>query len=563
MNFLVSLSRMFRRSDEESGVKDMNRRSALKLVAGATTLLSSAKFSIGASQIKRSPDKPNVLFVMVDQQRFDTIAALGNGIVYTPHLDRLVNRGIAFTNAYSPCPVCIPARYSIRTGCNPPITGVFYNGPAHPAPNQAPTMTGRCGLYLAQTMKSLGYRTFGIGKFHTVPWDEPLGYDIHLHSEELYNTVDQRTRDSYASWIATKHPEFSFIEQLMGERTEMYYMPQMSPLPAGMTVEGWAATQAVNQIGLVDGQPYFGFVSFIGPHPPFAPPIPFNRLYDPDLMPNPIIGDRDTDLMDEQIQFMNYQIWAEDINESHARVLKARYYGEITYIDACIGRILDAVEQRGDAENTVICFFSDHGDHLGDHRAWQKESFFEASCHVPLLVSWPAKLSAGQTRNDLACLTDLFGIASGAAGHQELREGSDILGLTAGTPQKRPNLVTFYGAPGSPQFKVMVRSEQWKYIFMANGGREQLFDLQNDPNELTNLARTQHEVKQQLYGKALAACQRPELKSVLDGDDLRKLSFQTRPLRRGYQFDRSRGITRFPNKPEDVLKNGLHLNAGI
>jgi choline-sulfatase len=203
----------------------------------------------------------------------------------------------------------------------------------------------------------------------------------------------------------------------------------------------------------------------------------------------------------------------------------------------------------------MICFFADHGDHLGDHRGWQKESFFEASCHVPFLVSWPARFPAGQIRNELACLTDLFGIATGAAGHQELREGSDILGFAGGTPQQRQSLVTYYGDPGSRQFKVMVRFEDWKYIFMANGGREQLFNLQDDPNELTNLAQSQREMKRQLYSNALAACQRPELKAVLDGDNLLALPFQARPLKRIYQFDRSRGITGFPNRPEDVLKS--------
>ena len=88
------------------------------------------------------------------------------------------------------------------------------------------------------------------------------------------------------------------------------------------------------------------------------------------------------DHADEQIPWMNYLIWADDINDMQARALKARYYGEISFIDQCLGRILDSVESRTDAENTLICFFSDHGDHLGDHHAWQKERFFEASCHV-------------------------------------------------------------------------------------------------------------------------------------------------------------------------------------
>ena len=163
------------------------------------------------------------------------------------------------------------------------------------------------------------------------------------------------------------------------------------------------------------------------------------------------------------------------------RSLKARYYGEIAYIDFCIGQILDAIERRSDAANTILCFFSDHGDLLGDHHGWQEECFFEASCHVPFLVSWPARILSGQLRHDLICFTDILGIATGAAGQQEIRQGSDILGLNTGTPQERRNLVCYYGDPGTPRFKIMMRAEDWKYIFMADCGREQLFDLKSDP----------------------------------------------------------------------------------
>ena len=175
----------------------------------------------------------------------------------------------------------------------------------------------------------------------------------------------------------------------MGERTEMYYMPQMSAQPAHCVVESWTAARAVEQLRGADPRPWFGFVSFVGPHPPFAPPVPFNRMYDPDRMPDPITGDLEIDHLDQTIPRMNDIIWAESINRPHARILKARYYGEISYIDACLGTILDAVDARPDADDTLICFFSDHGDHLGDHHAWQKESFFDASARIPFLVSWP------------------------------------------------------------------------------------------------------------------------------------------------------------------------------
>src|SRR3989339_1313767 len=108
-------------------------------------------------------NKPNILFIMTDQQRFDTIAALGNKHIYTPNLDRLVKRGATFIKAYSSCPECVPARYTIQNGCEPLKTGVYQNGVPVLMPGQAQTMEERCGEYLGRTLKKLGYRTFGIG----------------------------------------------------------------------------------------------------------------------------------------------------------------------------------------------------------------------------------------------------------------------------------------------------------------------------------------------------------------------------------------------------------------
>jgi choline-sulfatase len=273
-------------------------------------------------------------------------------------------------------------------------------------------------------------------------------------------------------------------------------------------------------------------------------------------MPNPIRGQREADHLDEQIPWMNYAVWAEDINDAHARVLKARYYGEITYIDECLGRILDAVEARGDADNTLICFFSDHGDHLGDHGAWQKESFFEPSCHIPFLLSWPGHLAAGAKRDELVCLTDLFGLATAAAGHVQTREGIDLLGMVAGAAKPRQRLVGYYGEPGKREFKVMVRQGPWKYIYLANGGREQLFDLDSDPMELRNLADAHDagaKVARELRREAVAACRQAGAADALAGDDFRAFAFAARPRVRICQF-KVPGVDRFPARPQDALQ---------
>jgi choline-sulfatase len=492
---------------------------------------------------------------MTDQQRFDTIAALGNSHIYTPNLDRLVRRGISFSNAYATCPVCVAARYTIRTGCEPPTTRVFSNAKADPVAGQPQEMEARCGPYLARVMSRLGYRTFGIGKFHTYPWDEDVGYETLWRSEETYHPP-AREGDDYGSWLAREHPEFDFLEQPMGERSEMYYLPQRSPLPAELGAEWWLADRAAEEIAkLDDSRPFFGFVSFMGPHPPLAPPIPFNRMYDPNRMSDLVLGNVEDDHLDEEIPYMRYAVWADAINPELAKIVKARYYGEISYLDHCVGRILDAVEALPKPENVLICFFSDHGDLLGDHHGWQKQNFFEAACRVPFLLSWPVMLPAGTVRTELISLADLFGIATEAAAACELREGMNILKMLRGECAPRKHLVGMVEIPGSHDFKIMVMTDRWKYIFMANGGREQLFNRREDPNELLTCISSSSRIRDELYAVAVKACRVPGAIDALDGDKLRVFPFRRRAPKRIYQFDRSHGVVGFPKKPQDALKD--------
>jgi arylsulfatase len=531
---------------------EMTRRQFVTGSLIAAGALTAERTAVSAQQTQGK--RPNVLFLMTDQQRADTICALGNPDIYTPNYDRLVQRGVAFTRAYSPCPVCVPARYTIRTGCLPPTTGIYNNGNPDLVVGQAAVMEERCGAYLARTMGRLGYRTFGIGKSHTAPRHEDIGFDVHLHSEELYGSPEGRAHDDFAAFIAREHPEYNWVETVMGERTEMYYMPQMNMFPANLTVAAWAADRAIEQMRAGDDRPWFGFVSFVGPHPPFAPPLPYNRIYDPDRMPNPVRGDIRIDHMDDTMRWSNHAMWADDITDSHARVLKARYYGEITHIDHCIGRILDAVEAAPDPDNTLICMFADHGDHLGDHSAWQKGSFFDASTRVPFLVSWPARLPKNTRREELVTLTDLFGIATGAAGKTELREGIDVLGILGNQASQREHAIGMFGIPGTPMFKVMIRERDWKYIFLANGAREQLFNVTEDPRELHQRLAGEREVAARLRGVAIASLQHPNVRRALDGAKLRGFGYQRMADMRVYQFDQSRGVRGFPAHPADVLK---------
>ncbi|MDC7232933.1 MAG: sulfatase-like hydrolase/transferase, partial [Spirochaetales bacterium] len=478
---------------------------------------------------------------MCDQFRFDCISALGNDKIRTPNLDRLVKRGVSFSNAYSSCPVCIPARYTVRTGRDAHSMGCYSNElPLNPKDQDDRSgMESWTGAYLPRVMGKLGYRTFGIGKFHTHPDQyEDLGYETHIHTEEMWDSPENRSRDGFARFLSEEHPEYNHLEQLHGERTNMYYAPQLSSLPAELTVESFVADKTIEQLSVEDERPYFGLVSFIGPHPPCAPPIPYNRMYDPDGMSNPVKGKLEEDHFDEQIPWMNYIVYSDEINDAWARNLKTRYYGEISYIDSCIGRILDEVEQSPDADNTVICFFADHGDMLGDHHAWQKECFYEPSVRIPFLLSHPAALEGNTRSDDLVSLTDLFGLATGLGGKLDERDGIDIL------KAKREYLYSFHGRPETRQFKMMIRSGEWKYIYMANGGREQLFNLKEDPYEMDNCIDRASETAALFRYKAVEKClAEPDLNAMVAGRCLVSYPFEARPLGRLHQFAFSKGIT--------------------
>ncbi|HBP39113.1 MAG TPA: choline-sulfatase [Clostridiales bacterium] len=511
--------------------------------------------------------KPNILFIMTDQQRFDTIAALGNSSIYTPNLDRLVRRGISFDNGYTPCPVCVPARLCVRTGCEPVKTRLYDNG-YYKETNLWPDLDenrlntvyeDRFGAYLPRRMNQLGYRTFGIGKEHSLPVYEDIGHEVHLHTEEFYFSVEDRNEhDAYASWLRKEHSEkCDWLEMLQGERTEMYYQPQMSPLPANLTVESFVADRAVEQIKSSDTRPYFGCISFIGPHPPFAPPIPFNRMYDPDHMPDPVLGKSELDFMDEVVPWLNYAVYREEFTLSQARILKSRYYGEISYIDHCLGRILDAVESRTDADNTLICFYSDHGELIGDHHSWTKCNFFEGSCHIPFLVSWPECLPKNQRRDELASLVDLFGMATVAAGSPEMRDGTDLIGVIEGTAKPRKQLFSYFGAPGSVFFKIMVREGDWKYIFIANGGREQLFNLKDDPDELIQRAETERDISIRLRKAAVEKMRKIHAELALEGSDFKGFEYEPLNRVRIRQFAYEYGVNNFAAKPPDAFNIGI------
>jgi choline-sulfatase len=163
-------------------------------------------------------------------------------------------------------------------------------------------------------------------------------------------------------------------------------------------------------------------------------------------------------------------------------------------------------------------------------------------------------LPAGTVRNELISLADLFGIATEAAGECQVREGTKVLKMLRGECPPREYLIGMVEPPGSHDFKLMVVTDEWKYIFMANGGREQLFNVKQDPNELSNCVTSASKIRNDLRALSVQACQAPGAADALDGNKLRAFPFRERPRTRIYQFDRSRGVAGFPDHPQDALR---------
>jgi choline-sulfatase len=157
-------------------------------------------------------------------------------------------------------------------------------------------------------------------------------------------------------------------------------------------------------------------------------------------------------------------------------------------------------------------------------------------------------------RDEIISLADLFGIATEAGGASEVREGTNVLKMLRGEGGRREYLVGMVEAPGSHDFKLMVVTNEWKYIFMANGGREQLFNLKRDPNELSNCVASDSRARNDLHALGVQTCRRPDAADAVDGEKLRTFPFRERPRTRIYQFDQSRGVVGFPDHPQDALK---------
>ncbi|MBN2640303.1 MAG: sulfatase-like hydrolase/transferase [Victivallales bacterium] len=420
--------------------------------------------------------KPNVLLIFTDMQRADTIHALGNTTIRTPNLDRLVHEGTAFTSCYSPSPVCIPARCCMHYGLYPQKTGVFdnYNMP----PDNGHSMPGILGRN--------DYFTAAIGKCHFTPDKAALrGFDSRQIQEECCS--DPAT-DDYCRWLQENDLDF---DEPHGTRGEMYYIPQISLHDAEHHPSRWVSDRSIDFINTRSNkdQPWMLFSSFIHPHPPFAPPKPWHKLYRSPLMPLPLTPKDSDSLLTWVNHHQNrYKYRDQGIDNQMLRNMKAYYYATISFVDFQIGRILAALEVKGELENTMVIFASDHGEYLGDFNCFGKRGMHDASSKVPLIIRYPHYFPADEICTHPVSLVDIMPTVTAVTGCDTdgiEMDGVDLTSIVSGASTREHVFSQFSQAESAIYMAV---GNDFKYVYSARDNREFLFDRRLDPNDTRNLA---------------------------------------------------------------------------
>jgi len=434
---------------------------------------------------KRPDGRPNVVLLFTDQQRYDTIAALGYDYAITPNMDRLVREGCAFTHACTTNPVCIPARHNLLTGLYARHTGMATNTSAV-IPREIPR--------LPQILADNGYHCEVVGKMHFRPARNHHGFHRMQLMEELFKNVGDDDFAMYLRSVGLGH-----VRNIHGIRNLLYVQPQRSLLPEEHHGTTWVGERAADCIRRNANRPFFLWAGWIAPHPPFAVPDNLADLYKGAALPEP------TPLEENPNPRLAHARLSNDYDDpAKTRRCRELYMAAITHVDKAIGRVLAALEETGQLDNTLVILTSDHGEMLGDNGAWGKSLPNDPSLRVPLILRYPKRLKPGTVRSDFADVTDLMPTILDVCGidypgDYDLPGESLLIPEGCGTRDR----TVHYAENGSGRGRwVSLRGQRYKYNYWFDGGREELYDLEADPHEVNNLLHGTPD------GEVLAVCER-------------------------------------------------------
>ncbi len=451
-------------------------------------------------------ERPNILWICTDQQRYDTIGALGNRYVSTPNIDGLVNDGVAFTHAYCQSPICTPSRASFLTGQYPSTVHVNGNGNAH-FPAGAPKLVTRL-------LADSGYQCGLIGK---------------LHLASAFGRIEPRVDDGYSYWQYSHAPRddwdqgHDYADWVKARGGDLNaFNADVDGVPAEYHQTTWCAEKAIEfMCSQHTSSPWLASVNIYDPHPPFNPPGQYRELFDPKDMPGALFRDSDLE-QQHRLESIDFQSKGRhpdqlDINSpivtqgplggsaneptlggTDARSLQAAYYAMIKLIDDRVGDMLTALEDSGQLDNTIVLYTSDHGEILGDHGLIQKGCrFYEGLVRVPLIFSFPRRFRRGVRSDSLVELLDiaptLLDIAGvDVPGHMQ---GRSLLSTLDGSPspdqtdEREFVRCEFYDALQAPDgtHATMYRDRRYKLVVYHGHDLGELYDLEEDPEEFENM----------------------------------------------------------------------------
>lgn len=462
--------------------------------------------------LKASPEtkRPNVLFIAIDDLN-DWINCMGGREgVHTPNLDRLAKRGVLFTNAHCAAPACNPSRVAIMTGIHPSSSGVYSNGqPWRTSPRLAKAVT------MPEHFKQSGYDVYGGGKiFHALCWitdgygkerNDPSIWDRYFPAKNkpmpdaIYPKAAnaKRGNNGYVNWRAIAWPEGA----TKGRPPHFLDFAPFHEHPESEMSDAKVVDWAISELKKKREKPFFHAVGIYRPHIPWHVPKKYFDLYPLDQVALPKIKKDDlADVAKGSLRTLrrSWHRWLLDNDQWRAAV--QGYLASISFADAQVGRLLDALDASAHAKNTVIVLWSDHGMHIGEKEQWEKFTLWEEATRVPLMVVAPGVTKPNGQCAQPASLTDVYSTLIDLCGLPKRKdiEGTSLLPQLNNPAAKRKEpAITTWGKGNHS-----IRTERWRFIQFADGGKE-LYDHQNDPDEFTNLAKSAPE-KHEAIMKELA-----------------------------------------------------------
>lgn len=452
-------------------------------------------------------ERPNVIVIMTDQQKATASHLYGNAFCETPSMERLANEGVLFENAFTPHPLCVPARTSLWTSQYPHSHGARRNETVMPAEAN----------HAFQIWSDIGHRTGLIGKNHCFERREDLAlFDIWCEISHQGLPKDAQTRGM--SWF---RPTEGIQAAHALRRTTTPQNPRFGYATSDFPLEdygtGLIAGQTVRFLERYGDEPFALWVSFPDPHEPWVAPERYAAMFPPERIELPPWREGEFDERAPERNRVLYQmLGVEDDPLEDVYGLLGAYYGMVRFIDDGLGRIMEALDELGLREETIVVFCSDHGDFMGEHKMQCKGGvFYDCLTRVPLIVSWPSHVPAGERDDSMVNLIDVVPTLLQLQGLQVPRSmyGQGLPTVTDAPPQDAA--FSEYGA-GGPPFRMvdleklprpygrrtliqtlrwreaegrrkMVRTRKWKYVHDPMGDRDELYDLVNDPWELKNV----------------------------------------------------------------------------